>query len=241
MSLTSEHADTIPVNQINCRRLDRKFNVFEGLHRNPYFIGIFLIMVGGQALIVEVGGAAFQVTRIYGRDWAISIIIGLISFPIGVLVRLLPTAPFLRLLIKLRIYEDPALLPTTTEVEEVVEEKYEYNPALTKVKDNLNTFANIRGGRVRASTIVSRSRTARLKKANIEFPTLLAMVPTLVAGTVAAGPHWAQPILAPEALGNPAAQDPSRSTAELFAGKVQMHPDTDADDPLMKKYGMPRS
>jgi Ca2+-transporting ATPase len=230
--------------------LDRKFNIFEGFFRNYYFIGIFLIMVGGQALIVEVGGAAFQVVRIYGRDWGISLVVGFMSIPIGALVRVLPTEPFHRFLIKIKVFDDPAMLPTTTEVEEVVEEKYEYNPALSKVKDNLNTFANIRGGRVRASTIVTRSRTARLKKANIQPSTLLAMVPTVIAGTVAAGPHWAQPIspggmgaaagqgLGQGGMGNPAAHDPSRSTAELFAGRVQMHPDTDADDPLMKKYGI---
>lgn len=32
-----------PVNQINCRRLDRKMNIFEGLFRNYWFMGIFLI------------------------------------------------------------------------------------------------------------------------------------------------------------------------------------------------------
>ena len=160
------------------------------------------------------------------------------AFPIGALVRIMPTEPFTRLLIKMKVFDDPATLPTTTEVEEIVEEKYEYNPALSKVKDNLNTFANIRGGRVRASTIVTRSRTARLRKANIQLPSLLTMIPTVIAGTVAAGPHWAQPIFGQDAMSNPAAQDPSRSTAELFAGKVQMHPDTDKDDPLMKKYGI---
>ena len=30
-------------NQLNCRRLDRRFNVLEGFFRNYYFMGIFLI------------------------------------------------------------------------------------------------------------------------------------------------------------------------------------------------------
>lgn len=202
---------------------------------------IFAIMCGGQAIIVEFGGPAFQVTAINGRDWGISIITGLMAFPIGALVRILPTEPFYRFLIRVKVYQDPATLPLTTELDEIVdEEKYEFNPALSKIKDNLNTFANIRGGRVRASAIVSRSRTAKLRKADIQLPSLLAMVPTLVAGTVAAGSHWAQPILPREAFGNPA-QDPSRSTAELFSGKVQMHPDTDPNDPLIKKYGLARA
>ena len=30
-------------NSFNCRRLDRQLNIFEGIHRNPYFVGITLI------------------------------------------------------------------------------------------------------------------------------------------------------------------------------------------------------
>lgn len=59
-------------------------------------------------MIIEVGGAAFQVTRIYGRDWGISLVIGLLSFPIGALVRLLPSEPFYRFLIRCHIYPDPS-------------------------------------------------------------------------------------------------------------------------------------
>lgn len=198
-------------------------------------------MAGGQAIIVEFGSVAFQVVGLGGRDWAISIIIGLVSFPIGAIVRLLPTEGFHRFLIRIKVYDDPALLPLTTDVEDVSvdDPKYEYNPALSKIKDNLNTFANIRGGRINASAIVSRSRHAKLRKADIQLPSILAMVPTLIAGTIAAGPNWAQPVFPREAFGNPA-QDPSRSTAELFQGKVQMHPDTDPNDPLIKKYGIAR-
>jgi Ca2+-transporting ATPase len=43
--------------------------VFTNFFRNYYFLVIFAIMVGGQVLIVMIGGAAFQVVRIGGRDW----------------------------------------------------------------------------------------------------------------------------------------------------------------------------
>ena len=88
-------------------------------------------MVGGQILIVEIGGAAFSVTRLGGRDWGISLIIGLISLPIGACVRPLPSAPVERWLIKMRIHPDPNKLPVIAP--EAEEGKYEYNPALTKV------------------------------------------------------------------------------------------------------------
>ncbi|WWC61624.1 calcium-translocating P-type ATPase, PMCA-type [Kwoniella dejecticola CBS 10117] len=222
-------------NQLNCRRLDRKLNVLEGFFRNYYFIVIFLIMVGGQILIIEVGGAAFQVTRLGGRDWGISLIIGAISIPIGALVRLMPTGPFERMLIKLRIYNDPNKLPVVAP--EAEDEKFEYNPAFNKIKDNLSTYANIRGGRLRASSIVAKSRSAQLKEADIQLPSLLTMVPTFIAGTVGAGAHWVHQT-GNASLSNPAGSDPSRSTAELFQGKVQLHPQTDRNDPLYNKFGI---
>lgn len=225
-------------NQLNCRRLDRKFNVLEGFFRNYYFMAIFAIMVGGQILIIFVGGAAFQVTSLKPRDWGISIVVGFLSIPLGALVRILPSAPFERFLIKIHVYADPNKLPTVSEEDdEVVEEKYQYNPALSKVKDNLSTYANIRGGRLRASSIVAKSRSARLREADIQLPSLLTMVPTVIAGTVGAGAHWVNQTN-PMALSDPASQDPSRSTAELFAGKVQLHPDTDPNDPLYNRFGL---
>ncbi|WVR07270.1 calcium-translocating P-type ATPase, PMCA-type [Kwoniella sp. DSM 27419] len=225
-------------NQLNCRRLDRKLNVLEGFFRNYYFMAIFLIMVGGQIAIIEVGGAAFQVVRLNGRDWGITLVIGFLAIPLGALVRLMPTAPFERLLIKLRIYADPNRLPDVAP--EVEESQYEYNPAISKIKDNLGTYANIRGGRLRASSIVAKSRSARLKEADIQLPSLLTMVPTLIAGTVGAGAHWVSQTTGNGSLSNPAGSDPSRSTAELFQGKVQLHPNTDPNDPLYERFRIPR-
>jgi hypothetical protein len=124
-------------------------------------------VVGGQILIVEFGGAAFQVVRLGGRDWGISIIVGLLAFPIGALVRIFPTAPVLRFMIWLKIYDDPNKLPVASPV--IEDEKYEYNEAVTKVRDNLSIYANIRGGRLRASSIVAKSRSARLRDADIRL------------------------------------------------------------------------
>ncbi|KAI8368106.1 PMCA-type calcium-translocating P-type ATPase [Radiomyces spectabilis] len=77
-------------NEINCRRIDSRLNVFSNIHANKFFIGIFIVCVAGQALIVEFGGAAFQVIRIDGPHWAIAILVGLLSLPIGVVIRLIP-------------------------------------------------------------------------------------------------------------------------------------------------------
>lgn len=60
-------------NEFNNRRLDNKFNIFEGIHRNYFFIGINAIMVGGQVMIIFIGGRAFSIKRLDGIQWAISI------------------------------------------------------------------------------------------------------------------------------------------------------------------------
>ena len=79
-------------NEFNNRRLDNKFNIFEGIHRNFFFIGINAIMVGLQVAIVFVGSEAFQITPggLNGTQWAISIITALMCWPWAVLVRLFP-------------------------------------------------------------------------------------------------------------------------------------------------------
>ncbi|KAG0145622.1 hypothetical protein CROQUDRAFT_45541 [Cronartium quercuum f. sp. fusiforme G11] len=218
-------------NQFNARVLDRRLDIFTGLFRNIYFLIIMLIMLAGQVLIVEVGGAAFQVTRIGIRDWGICLIIGFISLPVGVLVKLLPTEPFDR------IYN--RFFPPTTEIDEglVVDEndddKEGWNPAIDQVRDNLATFAQLRGGRVRSSSFVRRSRHSMMKKKGIHTGALMTMVPTLVVTSIGAG--W-QPYPARRtSLADPGSSDPSRSTAELWIKKVEVHPETPPDD-VRKKF-----
>ncbi|KAL6240788.1 plasma membrane calcium [Rhinocladiella similis] len=77
-------------NEVNNRRLDNKFNIFEGIHRNFWFIGINCIMVGGQIMIIFVGGRAFSITRLNGVQWAISLLTALPCLLWGVLVRCFP-------------------------------------------------------------------------------------------------------------------------------------------------------
>lgn len=61
---------------------------------------------------------------------------------------------------------------------------------------------------------------------------MLAMVPSLVASSVGAG--WTPKT---EGLSDPAQADPSKSSAALWEGKLQIHPDTKADDPALLRWG----
>ncbi|KAI2952848.1 hypothetical protein CBS147321_580 [Aspergillus niger] len=80
-------------NEFNNRRLDNKFNIFEGMFRNYWFLGINCIMVGGQIMIIFVGGEAFGVTRLDGIQWAICIICALGCLPWAVVLRTVPDGP----------------------------------------------------------------------------------------------------------------------------------------------------
>ncbi|KAI8959899.1 plasma membrane calcium-transporting ATPase [Daldinia sp. FL1419] len=84
-------------NEFNNRRLDNKFNIFEGVHRNKIFILINFIMVGAQIAIIFVGGAAFEITAINGIQWAICLVAAAISLPWAVVIRLFPDELFARI------------------------------------------------------------------------------------------------------------------------------------------------
>lgn len=77
-------------NEFNNRRLDNKLNIFEGAHRNPFFIIINIIMIAGQIMIIFVGGAAFQIKRIDGTQWAICILCALPCLLWAVVLRYIP-------------------------------------------------------------------------------------------------------------------------------------------------------
>ncbi|KAF9234118.1 Ca-transporting ATPase [Melanogaster broomeanus] len=214
-------------NSVNSRRLDRKKNIFEGLLRNYYFIVITLIEIVIQVLIVFVGGAAFQVTTITGREWGISLALGVVSIPLGALIRLLPNGPFEKMFIAIRLLPSPEALPT-------IKPDAEWNLAIELVRDNLATFANLRGGRLRSSEFVGKSRSARLHdERRVPLPSIMTMVPTLIASSIGAG--WAPQ--SHGSLSDPARYDPSKSSAALWEGKFQVHPDTKSDDPILQKWG----
>ncbi|KAL4923066.1 putative calcium transporting ATPase (Pmc1) [Aspergillus undulatus] len=77
-------------NELNCRRLDNKFNLFEGIHRNKWFVLINFLMVGGQILIIFVGGAAFGVTRLKAWQWGVCLGFGIVAIPWAAALKLVP-------------------------------------------------------------------------------------------------------------------------------------------------------
>lgn len=96
-------------------------------------------------------------TRIAGREWGISLALGVVSIPLGVLIRLLPNGPFKTLFTKLGLLGRPDVLPTARP-------DGEWNEAIELIRDNLNVFGQLRGGRLRSSSFVLKSRKARMNR-----------------------------------------------------------------------------
>lgn len=119
-------------------------NIFEGLQRNKWFIGIQFIIVGGQVLIIFVGGQAFSVKPLNGTYWGVSLVLGVISIPIAVVIRLIPDG-LVRKLIPTRGLrkKGPQVLVSDED------RRFEWNPALEEIKDQLSFLKTVRGGRLR--------------------------------------------------------------------------------------------
>lgn len=126
--------------------MDNKFNIFEGLLQNWFFIGISAIMCGGQVLIIFVGGAAFQIAK---KDqlpvmWAIAIVLGFLSIPVGVIIRLIPDSFVIALIpevLKRRASKVPGLTISDEEMDM-------YPEPLADVRDELNFLKRMKGGRL---------------------------------------------------------------------------------------------
>lgn len=147
-------------NQLNSRRLDNHFNIFEGIHRNYFFIMINAIMIGGQVMIVFVGGRAFSVVKLNAANWAYSIVLGALSIPVGIIIRLIPDEVIRRFI--------PNFLKRKSTPEVVVSDDYQWNQGLIEIREELAFIKRVRGGRLsnlrfkvqHPREIFSRSRTS---------------------------------------------------------------------------------
>ncbi|KAF2763884.1 calcium-translocating P-type ATPase [Teratosphaeria nubilosa] len=135
-------------NALNNRRLDNRFNIFEGILNNWFFICIFCIMIGGQVLIIFVGGwPAFQAVRQNGAQWGIALILGVISLPVGIIARLIPdsfAAAVVPAAIKRWANRNKEVVVTDEE------NPFEFNQALYDIKQELAFIRKYKGGRLNA-------------------------------------------------------------------------------------------
>jgi Ca2+-transporting ATPase len=145
-------------NEFNNRRLDNKLNIFEGITHNWFFISINIVMVGGQVLIIFVGGQAFKIVPLNAKEWGLSIGLGAISIPWGAAIRKCPDAwaqrigvtaawPFDKIISFLpsfkRRKDKKANEKTLDQAKGTIKESEEFRPP------PLRTITSLRGPRVR--------------------------------------------------------------------------------------------
>ncbi|CAF1094635.1 unnamed protein product [Adineta ricciae] len=83
-------------NEINSRKLHGERNVFKGIHRNPFFYGIWIFCFIAQILIVTFGSNVFSCERLDIKQWAWSLLFGVGSLLWQQLLLFIPIKPFSR-------------------------------------------------------------------------------------------------------------------------------------------------
>ncbi len=77
-------------NEYTARDIFSEWNVFQGLITNPMFIGVSIFTILAQVMLVEVGGDFVKTTPLNINQWLITIALGAIGLPVGVLMRFIP-------------------------------------------------------------------------------------------------------------------------------------------------------
>ncbi|OXV11189.1 hypothetical protein Egran_01058 [Elaphomyces granulatus] len=248
-------------NQYNCRRIDNHFNIFEGIHRNMWFLGIQLIIVGGQVMIIFVGGSAFSVNRLNGVQWAYSLVLGAISIPVGVIIRLIHDECFAQFLPHIGVHkkQSPQLFVSDED------QPREWDPIL-EIRDELSFLKKIRGGRLkhikyrlpRPARFLPRSRSASRSRDNSAPSTPIgdsdgaSPIPgspeqrqqrrTRSRSNSAFGPATAMAGVIAGSIGGLSPIDKKHGDSGRFSSRhsgldleegIEIHPDTAPDDPII--------
>eukprot|EP01099_Mayorella_cantabrigiensis_P000660 TRINITY_DN1290_c0_g1_i1.p1 TRINITY_DN1290_c0_g1~~TRINITY_DN1290_c0_g1_i1.p1 ORF type:complete len:959 (-),score=237.92 TRINITY_DN1290_c0_g1_i1:216-3092(-) len=80
-------------NEINSRKISDESNIMQNFFANWIFSAILVITAALQILIVEFGGHAFHTHPLDVGQWLICVLIGLLSIPLGVVLRMIPVPP----------------------------------------------------------------------------------------------------------------------------------------------------
>eukprot|EP01031_Cornospumella_fuschlensis_P035979 gene35979-43635_t len=83
-------------NEYTSRNLFDEWNPFKNILSNYVFLCVSMVTIGLQIILVEFGGDFLETTPLSSTQWLITVALGAIGLPIGVLMRFIP------------IKEDPA-------------------------------------------------------------------------------------------------------------------------------------
>ena len=77
-------------NEYTSRKLWNEFNIFSGIEKNKMFAIVSIVTFGLQIFLIEVGGDFVKTSPLTLIQWLITIALGFIGVPIGMLMRLIP-------------------------------------------------------------------------------------------------------------------------------------------------------
>ena len=152
------------------RRLDNKFNIFEGISKNWIFIAISVVMCGAQVLIIFYGGAVFNIPE-EGQTavhWGIALVLGAISIPVGVVIRLIPDH-LVEALIPRRLFNRHTKTPGLTLSDED-DEADDYDSPFHEVRDQLAFLKRVKGGRLNNLKFAMRHPRETMKQRSSRSP-----------------------------------------------------------------------
>ena len=77
-------------NEFNARSIGNEWNVFAGLFRNPWFLSVVAVICAFQVMVIQSFGEFAKTSPLSLDQWGITIAMGVVALPLGVLMRALP-------------------------------------------------------------------------------------------------------------------------------------------------------
>jgi P-type Ca2+ transporter type 2C len=77
-------------NEYNARSIFDEWNAFKDIEHNPTFILVTIITIGFQIILVEFGGDFLKTSPLTINQWLVTVALGAISLPVGVIMRFYP-------------------------------------------------------------------------------------------------------------------------------------------------------
>lgn len=142
------------------------------MFRNWFFIAVNVVMIGGQIMIIFIGGQAFSITGLTGEQWGYSIFFGVLSIPIGAIIRLIPDELIRQLIPETFLKGKPKGPRVTVEDEE---QQFYFPKPLSDVREELSFLKRVKGGRLNnlkfamqhpRETFMPRSRSGSRSRSN---------------------------------------------------------------------------
>ena len=103
-------------NEYTARNIFDEWNCFRDIHTNTVFLMVSLVTLGCQIFLIEVGGEFLKTSPLNLEQWLITIALGAIGLPLGVVMRWIP------------VKEDPNSFFDNTRVEDALHHHYPESP-----------------------------------------------------------------------------------------------------------------